>query len=408
MNRGFSLLLIACWPSISAWAVPQQIVAPGGGNLAMDDRDLTAGFVSPDVWNGTLPLPGHWGDEQIVGNQRFARLVRAPILFGAIPVSGEAVYHEGRLSSVAVYYLESGHFFGYQPELKKSEEGKQRLANRERDFKTHYGRLEKALRESLQSLSKTKARLAFDGVSSVLRSSYEDFAYQGLSLQLRCQEKHYLRVDIRRGEEDNGRLVDPAIARMKRRERLNATRANVIEGLDGSQRIKGVPMFSQGGQAYCGISSFLMIARYLGMRLDAPTLASVSGFRYGLGGKKMLEAYAAAADEAGFHLQRDNAFSFDRVRQAIDSGLPVLVWRKFDSKRDRLHRGRGALPEPDELDRASWPGQGEPNHASVITGYHAERRELIFSDSWGEHARDKHMRVEEMKATVYLTFCFRM
>ena len=34
----------------------------------------------------------------------------------------------------------------------------------------------------------------------------------------------------------------------------------------------------------------------------------------------------------------------------------------------------------------------------------AARREIIFTESWGERSRNRRMRVEEMEGTVYLAY----
>ena len=47
-------------------------------------------------------------------------------------------------------------------------------------------------------------------------------------------------------------------------------------------------------------------------------------------------------------------------------------------------------------------------HASVINGYHSARREVIFSESWAEAARNRRMRVEEMEGTCYLAYYPRL
>ena len=66
------------------------------------------------------------------------------------------------------------------------------------------------------------------------------------------------------------------------------------------------------------------------------------------------------------------------------------------------------LPEPDSADRATWPAKLAYNHASVITGYNKERREVIFSESWSESVRNRRMHPEEMEGTAYYMFLLRL
>ena len=91
----------------------------------------------------------------------------------------------------------------------------------------------------------------------------------------------------------------------------------------------------------------------------------------------------------------------------------MLVWRRFDSGRDRLHSAfarryegdpKATLPAVTEAEKSTWPITEGYKHASLITGFNEERGEIIFTESWGEHARNRRMRIEEMAATSYLSF----
>ena len=62
----------------------------------------------------------------------------------------------------------------------------------------------------------------------------------------------------------------------------------------------------------------------------------------------------------------------------------------------------------DETERATWPGDDAPNHASVVTGFNAERGEVVFVESWGEHTRGRRMRFEELEATSYMAFYYKL
>ena len=55
-----------------------------------------------------------------------------------------------------------------------------------------------------------------------------------------------------------------------------------------------------------------------------------------------------------------------------------------------------------------WPGKEAFTHATVINGYNEARGEVIFSESWSEHVRNRRMRWEEMEGTAYYTFFFRL
>jgi hypothetical protein len=229
-------------------------------------------------------------------------------------------------------------------------------------------------------------------------------------VQLRTAKDFYVRVDLRRRETARESLLSPEHESVRNRERLKRLKENVKQVATGDVQVDGVPMIYQGGRAYCGITTFLMGAQYLGIQVDPATLASVAGFRYGQGGKKMIEAYNAVAREGGMRLKRATKVDIERVQASVDAGLPVLVWRHYDKGRNQLHMRAtgcaGALPEPDDSDKARWPGVGSPAHASVSTGYNRQTSEVIFDESWGEHARGKRMRAEELEATSYYVFYF--
>lgn len=400
-----------------------------GGGLALDDRDLTDAFVKADVWDGKQPLEGEWNDAYRVGYRTIHHITKSPTLFGHRPIGIEASYIEKELERVSIYYAESGTFFGYQPELRDSDEGKQALKAKQQEFRKVFAKLEKSLRKNLETYTKDGGEALTEGFTSPFKTRFQQYEFNELAIQLRVSKDFYIRVDLRRQSEVQDRFLDPAVADQDKRQRAASLRSSVSRNADGDTNIPDVPMIFQGGRAYCGITTYLMIAQYLGLQMDPATMASVSGFRYGMGGNKIIEAYTAASKEADLRMNRTTKFDFERAKKSIDAGIPMLVWRKYDNKRNYLHTRmanqgkkkskvhfvshpgvRGdvvKLPEPDDADRASWPGQNAPNHSSVITGYNAERKELIFSDSWGEHARNKRMRAEELVGTAYMTFYFK-
>lgn len=398
-------------------ALPQRIGAPLlGGGLGADGRDLTMQFLDAPAWDGIGKLDGHWETAREVRGRRVDRLTKAPSLFGHLPVAAEASYLDNELERVSIYYLESGLFYGFTPQNEREADA---LREQERLFEKAQKDLTKNLSGTLRRVTKDRPRTVTDSVSTLLKLPYTQYGYKKLAVQLRSRERAYVRVDILRQEDAKNGYFDKRLASLGQREKEGLFEANVRKDADGTVAIDGVPCLNQGGSAYCGLTAFLMATEYFGVEVDAPTLASISGFRYGFGGNKMLEAYEAVSREGALRLNRATTFNFDHVKASIDEGRPVLVWRKFDDQRDRLHRriagrlkdhpeGIVELPAPDEADRATWPGKGHPNHASVITGYHADRGEVIFSESWGEGGRDKRMRAEEMAGTAYMTFFFRL
>lgn len=404
----------------SLWALPQDfgdLTDLFGGGLAADGRDLTSGFLAAAVWRGEAELPGKWRDAYEVGSRSVRHIAAAPYLFGHVPIGAEAVYEAKKLDRVSIYYLESGTFFGYEPKLRDTREGRKTLQDKERQFRKIFDDLEKSLEDTLHDLTDDRGESMTEGRTRGFKQRFRQYERDGLALQLRAKKDAYVRVDLRRAEEVTPSFLPLALETLSKRDRRAALQKNVDHETDGTIRIQGIPMIYQGGRAYCGVTTYLMAAQYLGIDVDAATMASESGFRYGMGGKKMIEAYNAVAREGGMRMSRSTKLDGDRVRASLEEGIPVVVWRRFDVQRNRLHIGNGdrgrsgvfaSLPEPDEAERAAWPGAEAPAHASVITGFDPGSNEIIFSDSWGEHARDKRMRVEEMEATAYYAFYFSL
>ncbi len=428
-----SLILFFTLSSVSSlWSLPQDFSDLGdlalfGGGLVMDNRDLTQGFMDPGVWGGDAALPGKWRQGHEIGSKSVRYIAAAPYLFGQVPIGVEAVYDQKRLDRVSIYYLESGTFYGYAPQLKETKEGKKTLREKQALFRKVYDEVLEGLEDQLAEVTDSRGEDRVGGKTSVFKHRYRQYETGDLALQLRAKKDFFVRLDLCRVGEGTPGFVSPGLESLRKRDRAAMLKEKVQREPDGDISLPGIPMIYQGGRAYCGITTYLMAAQYLGVQMDPATMASESGFRYGMGGNKMIEAYKAAAKEGGLRLNRTTKLDFDRVKASIDAGYPVMVWRRFDIERNRLHSAFATssrrltkthpvfrrllpkeLPEPDAADRATWPGKSAPAHASVITGYHPERREVIFSESWGEHARGKRMRAEELEATAYYAFYFSL
>ena len=390
-------------------ALPQEFGT--FGQLAADTRDLTAPFLAAQSWDGSEPLAGEWTSKESLAGYRVACIRKAPILFGQRPIHVKASYLDDQLDHVSIYYLEAGAYFGYNPELKHTTDGVQLQRTKLSTFRKDYKRVEASLERAIKTLTNTRGQRASQGVTSMMRTSFRRYKEGDLAIQLHCEKDHFIRIDLRRYKDSlkNETYVNDKLVSSKKRDRLAAYKEKVQRNTDGDVNIKGVPMVPQGGRAYCGITTFLMAANYFGIQIDPPTMASRAGMKFGEGGNKMLEAYTAATREGNVRMTRGGKFDFKRAKKAIDQGYPVVVWRKYDTARNRLHTKGEALPEPDEKDQETWPDmETARNHASIITGYHDEKREVIFAESWGDNARDKRMRAEEMEGSAYMAFYFRL
>jgi len=160
-----------------------------------------------------------------------------------------------------------------------------------------------------------------------------------------------------------------------------------------------------------------MVAHYLGLHLDEDWLAVAGKFENtgSAEGSDMLGLYNAVAKEARFRLNRKSSYDHETVRRSLRSGMPVIVWRRWDRTRDRLHTkvsraftrgGEGGFQRPEEKLLPSKK-KGSPLHASVIIGYNDERKEIIFLESWDGDASPRRMPVSEIAHTADLTFAFQ-
>jgi hypothetical protein len=178
--------------------------------------------------------------------------------------------------------------------------------------------------------------------------------------------------------------------------------------------LEGIEVVPQGYKPYCGLNTLTMSARYLGLHLDEDWLAAAGEFQNtgSAAGSRMLSLYSSVASEARLRLDRSSQFDGNLVRKSLSEGLPVVVWRRWSRERDQLHtevaravaRGRDATFPPDG---DAYPDESAPLHASVIVGFHRERDEFLFLESWSSQGAPRRMPADELEATAYLTFCFR-
>ena len=396
--------------SSTASAIPQEfgaIIGAGSAGPRSIQDDFTEQLVAIAAWRDG-ELPGDWTEVPSLDGDTVKRLDVAPKLFGDQTFAVFARYDASRLQSISALYLDAGVHYGYKPAPSE-------IRAKQREFKKRYASLEDALSEDLEDRAEGRPEESHVGRTKFLRAEYLDYPLGELVARYSAVEGHSISVTLLREDDAADRdYLDDEVAALDTRDRREALIENVTREDDGDTFIEGVPMFQQGQRPYCSVSTLGMATHYLGLRLGSDALAAGAKFR-GTGsakGAKILELYKAAADEANASIQRGGSFDFDRAQKAIDKGFPIVVWRRYDSERNQLHsaaaRG-GSLPEPDRDDREGWPtSKDAPGHASVVTGYNAETREVIFSESWGEHARDKRMRAEELEATSYAVFYFKI
>ncbi len=421
---------VAAWLGLAgiAAALPNSVL--GGVQLAespLDGVDLTDRLLEPEVWEEQAALPGDWRDEGRIGGLEIRHLLAQPKLFGRQVLLLRENRREGALESLEATFADAGSYFGYFDEAlpqnltrrQREEELQRRLAGKQEAFREIYRECVEGLRASLATASgNDRPKRVKIGRTRTLRAEPEEWRVGKLVVRLLAAENRLVRLTIQPLDAARGDWLDREVATLDERRRLEALAAGTERQPDGTVLLGTLRPIPQGFQPYCGLNTLAMAARHFGMHLDEDWLAVAGGFQNtgSAHGSNMLRLYQAVAAEAGFGMDRSNRFDMTAVRRAIDSGLPPIVWRRFSHERNRLHdrfgreHGRNPdalLPDPtDPAEQASWPDENAPLHASVIVGYHPERKEILFLESWSGRDVPRRMRVEEMEATTYLCFVF--
>ncbi len=412
-------LLFSALLAPSAFAIPQDFNSGGGFFAGAGIGDMTDGFLRPQNWIGNA-MPGKWIAAPGLEGEETRWLDGHPYVFGKTAQAVQTVSRGGKVVAVTINYLDAGAYFGYNPGGASEAEGGVPLKEKQRQFKQIYKDLDKDLRESLSKTCDDRGEESQVGRTAFLRQAFLDFPFQDFLIRYAASENHSINVRIIRKADQRDDFLDPSLDKVPAKKREAEALAKLKKGADGDVEIEGVPIFEQGPRPYCAISALGMVLHHLGLRLSVEDLAAGARLKNtgSAAGSKMIELYAAAADEAGLKVMRAGFFDFKRAQRALDEGYPVIVWRRYDAGRDRLHtrfalaehggREAPALPEPDDADRATWPGKDAPGHASIVTGYNAERNEVIFMEAWGEHTRGRRMRAEELEGTGYMAFYFKL
>jgi hypothetical protein len=409
-------------------ALPNSIVGPlDGFNSPLNGLDLTDQLLAAGTWDGSTALPGEWNEEGEVASSAISHLRARPKLFGQDLILLRAIKREGKLDALEATFVDAGSYFGYfdeelpdglsRREMRKEVES--RLAEKQAEFTRLYAESHTALREAIGTACGGKAEEVKIGRTRGLRSPVEEWRKDGRRIRLLAGENRLLRVMILGGEEDSDQWLDPAMATLAPREKLDKLAASVMRESDGTVHLPGLKPIPQGYRPYCGLNTLAMAARHFGLHLDEDWLAVASGFKNTgrADGANLVKLYHSVAAEAGFGLDRSTKFDAGAATRALSSGFPVIVWRRYSPERNALHSrfmrefsadSKAALPDPaDPAERKSWPGETAPLHASVIVGFNPERREFLFLESWTGKDRPRRMRVEELTATTYLSFVFK-
>jgi hypothetical protein len=427
MKRVLASLLLAGVLSESALALPNSIVGPiAAADSPLNGQDLTEQLFAAGVWDGSTELPGEWNEEGRIATATVSHLRARPKLFGHDVILLRSVTRAGKLESLEATFVDAGSYFGYFDEelpegLSKREARKEvevRMAAKQTEFARIYTDAHTDLRTAISSVCGDAKPLEVKiGRTRGLKTPVEAWQKNGKHVRLLAANNRLLRVNIAATGSDQ--WLDPAVAALPEREQRAMLAASVSRDDDGTVRLPDLQPIPQGYRPYCGLNSLAMAARHFGLHLDEDWLAVAAGFQNTgrADGANLVKVYHAVAAEAGLGLDRATRFDPSAAVRAISQAMPVIVWRRFSHERNQLHTRfmrqlsrdpAATLPDPAiAAEKASWPGEDAPLHASVIVGYHPERKEFLFLESWTGRDQPRRMRVEELAATTYLCFVFK-
>ena len=392
----------------------------------LNGEDLTTVLLASGIWDGSEALPGEWEADAGIANVSSAYLMARPKVFGIQALLVRASKRKGQLEELQITFADAGSFFGYLdrriPDGMSAEQAEtllqERVEQRKVQFEKFYASTAAELVGNLKMFDETPRDFK-RGRTRGLRAIYRQFEYKesGLLIELLEAKDRLLRVRLRKREAVPKSWLDASLEELGTRDRLKALSAKVTRTDRGDVVLNGVEVVPQGYRPYCGLNTLVMVARYLGLHLDEDWLAVAGKFKNtgSAAGSDMLGLYSSVAREARFNLNRVSDYDHEIVRRSIRAGMPVIVWRRWDRQRDRLHSQISREFEKGEDQRFERPSEEEmpskkkrsPLHASVIVGYNDERREIVFLESWEGLSKPRRMLVNEISHTADLTFSFR-
>lgn len=408
-------------------ALPNAVL----GALAQHDsplngQDMTDTLLAAGAWDGSNPLPGEWEADAGVANASSAYLMARPKVFGVDALLVRAMHRDEKLEELQITFADAGSYFGYlDRRLPTGMDRKEAIAlvqkridQKQADFSKMYSETAAALSTRLEEIDK-RPREAKRGRTRDLRAEMNEYQVKesGLVIRLLDATDRLLRVSIRKADSRAKSWLDSSEEARGTSERLKALAGKVTRTKRGDVVLNEVEVVPQGYRPYCGLNTLVMVARYLGLHLDEDWLAVAGKFQNtgSAAGSDMLGLYSSVAKEAKFNLNRTSSYDHETVRRSIRAGMPVIVWRRWDQTRDRLHtrvssefaKGGEVVYERPKDEILPSKKKRSPVHASVIIGYNDERKEIIFLESWEGESPPRRMPVSEISHTADLTFSFR-
>jgi hypothetical protein len=364
--------------------------------------DLAPQFLSEQTWALAEPA-GSWKTVSKSEDSRIFETTGPGRVFGMETQQIQAYYKKEKLSEIQITYLEAGNFFGQDAgNSKKAQKQFSAMLKQAED------RLDAELTRQFG-----KGRRVSVGSSQRLRSRVTEYSAGSLVIRLYSEEDQLLSVAILSADSASRKILAAAPDQNARRKE---TAENVQKLPNGDVIIDNIPMIEQGDRGYCAMGTLAMVMRYYGLSLNIDLIAAKAGYRQGdVSNASIIPTYQACAREGKLKLRVDDKFDFKKAQKNILKGYPMIAARQFDRVRDTFHTEfarryaldpQAILPKPDRQERQRWPGKTGSNHASLITGFNETRKEILFTESWGERMRNRRMLAEEMEATAWEVYYF--
>lgn len=382
-------------------------------------RAATRTFPAPDalksaaLWDARDFLDG-WGAVSATAPEEHRNFAGKCDIFGHTAQAVHGLFEHGRLTGITVVVLDAGAWFGFVP----AADAKRVAAVKGPQFAALYKQTAADVERGLAALAGSPGRKVPFVDKGVLKHDVLVFHTGDLWVRLTTSDNQLVKFTVARTEAEATSPLSTMRRTAKKDEQAREFAARITTAPNADRLLDGVPIFTQGDRAYCGVATLAMAMQFLGLRLDTEDFAGPAGIKFGSTYRSSIrEVCEAAADVAKLKLPRTTQFEFEKARAAIDAGFPVIVFRRWSQERDFLHSAfaerfgkdpAATLPKGDLNDRKTWPTRDDYAHSSLVTGYNLARREVIFTESWGERTRNRRMRIEEMEGTGYLAYYPRL
>lgn len=412
--RTFHCLSFVLLASSVAHAIPNSFFSNGTSAFPVIpafprfNAELTEEFLLEKNWQSG-ELPGPWEDEASFEGVVTQRMSAVPVLFGEVPMTVLSYSNGSGVDEIAIHFLDAGMYFGYRFGGETTKDQRDAGRSRRTEFSRHFKRISRDVRDRLED-GCGRGTEGMMGRTAALRTVYTDFQWEDFTLRFVEREDHSVSLHILKKSETPRGLTDPEWSQLNRREREALFEANVHNTENGDSLVSGIPMFTQGTTPFCGVHSLTMVGQYLGLRARPEALAAAADFKNtgSAKGSDLVDLHRAVGAELGMNVSIAPDFKLNRVERSIQQGLPVIVWRRVSVEREEAREDGAAVVNVDLATLPDKSERGSPSHASIVTGVNVEHGEVIFTEPWGEESRDRRMSLEEMEATAYAVFFFKL